>query len=67
MDDSDVNEVAGLPVAGFVGILIGVLLCIIISLLLLRYVCFSRKYQTPEMSMEAEMGPGGPSSPNVYP
>jgi len=63
-DHDNVDEVAGLPVAGFVGLMIGIVLCVLISLCLLRYICFPRgKYQNPEDQME--MGSQGPQSPNI--
>ena len=64
-NQDDMNEVAGLPVGGFVALIIGIVLCVCISLCLLRYLCFPRKFQSPDMGMgDTEMGMGG-MSPKV--
>jgi hypothetical protein len=47
-DSSSSDEIAGIPVGGFIGIIVGVLVLCLIACCLLRYIFFPRKFQTPE-------------------
>jgi len=47
-DSSSDDEIADLPVAGFIGIIVGVLVLCVVACCLLRYIFFPRKFQTPE-------------------
>jgi len=47
-DSSSSDEIAGIPVGGFIGIIVGVLVLCLIGCCLVRYIFFPRKFQTPE-------------------
>lgn len=47
-DAKDADEIAGIPVGGFIGIIVGVVCLCVIACCLLRYIFFPRKFQTPD-------------------
>jgi hypothetical protein len=47
-DSSDSDEIAGIPVGGFIGIIVGVVVLCLIACCLVRYIFFPRKFQSPE-------------------
>ena len=61
VQEGGADEVAGVPVPAFIGIIVGALCCLVLTGCLLRYIFCPRKFQTPDMEMENMSQEGGMS------